>query len=65
MPTDYEVFVLARTREEHDKTHSIEHAVVTALARTGRLVTITAPILCMSFASITLTRDGDIKVLCA
>jgi putative drug exporter of the RND superfamily len=60
---DYEVFVLARLREEYDKTGSTEQAVVNALARTGRLVTSAAVILCISFASITLTSNVDIKVL--
>lgn len=60
---DYEVFVLARMREEYDNTGSTEQAVVNALARTGRLVTSAAVILCISFASITLTPDVDIKVL--
>jgi MMPL family len=44
MPTDYEVFVLSRMREEHDESHSTEQAVVNALARTGRLVMSAAPI---------------------
>src|SRR6478752_10592773 len=60
---DYEVFVLSRMREEYDKTHSTNQAVVNALSRTGRLVTSAAIILCISFASITLTPDVDIRVL--
>ena len=36
---DYEVFILARMREEYDRTGSTEQAVVTGLGRTGRLVT--------------------------
>ena len=60
---DYEVFVLSRMREEYDKTHSTEQAVINALSRTGRLVTSAAIILCISFASITLTPNVDIKVL--
>jgi putative drug exporter of the RND superfamily len=60
---DYEVFVLARMREEYDATRSTNQAVVNALARTGRLVTSAAVILCISFASITLTPNVDIKVL--
>jgi hypothetical protein len=60
---DYEVFVLSRIREEYDNTHSTNQAVVNALARTGRLVTSAAVILCISFASITLTPNVDIKVL--
>ena len=60
---DYEVFVLARMREEYDMTRSTESAIVNALSRTGRLVTSAAIILCISFASITLTPSVDIKVL--
>jgi RND superfamily putative drug exporter len=60
---DYEVFVLARMREEYDKAQSTEHAIVDALSRTGRLVTSAAIILCISFASITLTPSVDIRVL--
>src|SRR5437868_14336704 len=60
---DYEVFVLSRMREEYDETGSTNQAVVNALSRTGRLVTSAAIILCISFASITLTPDVDIRVL--
>jgi RND superfamily putative drug exporter len=60
---DYEVFVLSRMREEYDSTRSTEQAVVNALSRTGRLVTSAAIILCISFASITLTPNIDIRVL--
>ena len=53
----------------HDDRRAVEPrddpgvAVVNALARTGRLVTSAAVILCISFASITLTPNVDIKVL--
>jgi RND superfamily putative drug exporter len=60
---DYEVFVLSRMREEYDDTGSTNQAVVNALSRTGRLVTSAAIILCISFASITLTPNVDIRVL--
>jgi RND superfamily putative drug exporter len=50
-------------REEYDNTKSTEQAVVNALSRTGRLVTSAAIILCISFASITLTPNVDIRVL--
>jgi RND superfamily putative drug exporter len=60
---DYEVFVLSRMREEYDETRSTNEAVVNALSRTGRLVTSAAIILCISFASITLTPNVDIRVL--
>jgi RND superfamily putative drug exporter len=36
---DYEVFILARMREEYDATGSTDEAVVRGFARTGRLVT--------------------------
>ncbi|HEY0344378.1 MAG TPA: MMPL family transporter, partial [Solirubrobacteraceae bacterium] len=46
---DYEVFLLARMREEYDRTGSTREAVVGALGRTGRLVTSAALILGVSF----------------
>jgi RND superfamily putative drug exporter len=57
---DYEVFILTRMREEYDRTHSTNDAIVQALARTGRLVTCAALILAISFAS--LSTDSDIVV---
>jgi RND superfamily putative drug exporter len=57
---DYEVFILARMREEYDRTGSTGQAVVGSLAHTGRLVTCAALILAISFAS--LTTDPDIVV---
>jgi putative drug exporter of the RND superfamily len=57
---DYEVFILARIREEHDRGRSTNDAVIQALARTGRLVTCAALILAISFAS--LSTDPDIVV---
>lgn len=57
---DYEVFILARIREEHDRGRSTNDAVIQALARTGRLVTCAALILAISFAS--LSADPDIVV---
>jgi RND superfamily putative drug exporter len=60
---DYEVFILARMREEYDRTGSTAHAVVTGLGRTGRLVTSAALILFFSFAALTSSPGTDIKVL--
>jgi RND superfamily putative drug exporter len=57
---DYEVFILARIREEHDRTGSTNDAVIHGLARTGRLVTCAALVLAISFAS--LSTDPDIVV---
>jgi putative drug exporter of the RND superfamily len=42
---DYEVFILARMREEYDRTGSTDAAVIRGIGRTGRLVTSAALIL--------------------
>jgi len=60
---DYEVFILARMREEYDTTGSTAQAVVTGLGRTGRLVTSAALILFFSFAALASSPGTDIKVL--
>jgi putative drug exporter of the RND superfamily len=60
---DYEVFILARMREEYDRTHSTNEAVTTALARTGRLVTCGALILAISFASLTTNPDIVVEMI--
>jgi putative drug exporter of the RND superfamily len=49
---DYEVFILARMREEYDRTGSTDTAVVTGMGRTGRLVTSAALILFFSFVAM-------------
>jgi RND superfamily putative drug exporter len=60
---DYEVFILTRVREEYDRTGSTTSAVVSGLARTGRLVTSAALILFLAFASLASAPNTDIKVL--
>jgi RND superfamily putative drug exporter len=60
---DYEVFILARMREEYDRTHSTRDAVVGALARTGRLVTCAALILAISFASLSSAPDIVVETI--
>jgi putative drug exporter of the RND superfamily len=60
---DYEVFILARMREEYDATGSTPKAVVTGLGRTGRLVTSAALILFFAFAALASAPGTDIKVL--
>jgi RND superfamily putative drug exporter len=59
---DYEVFILARMREEYDKTGDTNTAVVAGLARTGRLVTGAALILFMAFLALSSSPGTDIKV---
>jgi RND superfamily putative drug exporter len=60
---DYEVFILARMREEYDRTGSTREAVVGALARTGRLVTCAAVILAISFASLSSAPDVVVEMI--
>ena len=60
---DYEVFILARVREEYDKTGDTNEAVVFGLARTGRLVTSAALILFLAFAALASGPETDVKVL--
>jgi RND superfamily putative drug exporter len=59
---DYEVFILARMREEYDRTGDTDEAVVVGLARTGRLVTGAALILFLAFVALTSSPGTDIKV---
>jgi putative drug exporter of the RND superfamily len=60
---DYEVFILARVREEYDHSGSTNQAVITGLGRTGRLVTSAALILFLAFSSLASAPNTDIKVL--
>ncbi len=60
---DYEVFILARMREEYDKDGSTSAAVVTGIGRTGRLVTSAALILFFAFGALASAPGTDIKVL--
>ena len=60
---DYEVFILARMREEYDRTGDTDTAVIEGLARTGRLVTGAALILFLAFIALASSPGTDIKVL--
>jgi putative drug exporter of the RND superfamily len=60
---DYEVFILARVREEYDITHDTNEAVIFGLGRTGRLVTSAALILFLAFAALASGPETDVKVL--
>jgi putative drug exporter of the RND superfamily len=60
---DYEVFILARVREEYDQTHDTNEAVTFGLARTGRLVTSAALILFLAFAALASGPETDVKIL--
>jgi RND superfamily putative drug exporter len=60
---DYEVFILARIREEYDATGSTERAVIAGMARTGRLVTCAGLILFLAFAALASGPSTDLKVM--
>ncbi|MFI6325351.1 MMPL family transporter [Nonomuraea sp. NPDC050556] len=59
---DYEVFILARMREEYDRSGSTTVAVVEGLGRTGRLVTSAALVLFLAFASLAAAPILQIKL---
>ncbi|WP_199751921.1 MMPL family transporter [Actinoplanes sp. ATCC 53533] len=59
---DYEVFILARVREEYDATASTPLAAALGVARTGRLVTSGALILFLAFASLAATPGTEVKI---
>ena len=60
---DYEVFILARMREEYDRTGSTETAVIQGIGRTGRLVTSAALILFLSFTAMASGPETDVKMM--
>jgi RND superfamily putative drug exporter len=60
---DYEVFILARVREEYDEGYSTNEAVVEGIGRTGRLVTSAALILFLAFAALATGPGTDLKVM--
>jgi RND superfamily putative drug exporter len=60
---DYEVFILARMREEFDRTGSTRTAVVQGIGRTGRLVTSAALILFLAFTSMASGPETDVKMM--
>jgi len=60
---DYEVFILARMREEYDRTGNTNEAVIFGLGRTGRLVTSAALILFLAFVAMASGPQTDVKIL--
>jgi RND superfamily putative drug exporter len=60
---DYEVFILARIREEYDDGLSTDEAVIAGIGRTGRLVTSAALILFLAFAALASGPGTDLKVM--
>ena len=72
---DYEVFLLSRMREEHDRLvapgsgeglderTATDRAVVEGIANTGRLVTSAALILFLAFVALSTVPAVEVKVL--
>ena len=56
------MFILAGMREEYDRTGSTSQPAVRRIASTGRLVTIAALILFLSFVAIATGPETDIKI---
>jgi RND superfamily putative drug exporter len=59
---DYEVFLLSRIKEEHDRTGDNVHSVATGLEKTGRLVTAAAVLLSVTFLAFGTSGVTFIKV---
>ncbi|HVE91906.1 MAG TPA: MMPL family transporter [Actinomycetota bacterium] len=59
---DYEVFLLSRIKEEHDRTHDNQLAVAVGLERTGRLVTAAAALIAVVFLATATSKVSFIKL---
>ena len=59
---DYEVFLLSRIKEEHDRSGDNEAAVALGLERTGRIVTAAALLLAVTFLSFATSGITFIKL---
>ena len=62
---DYEVFILARIREGHDRTGSTRAGIVEGVSRTGRLVTSAALILFFALAALSTANDITVRQIAA
>jgi putative drug exporter of the RND superfamily len=60
---DYEVFLLSRIKEEHDRTGDNTGAVAAGLAKTGRLITAAALVLAISFAAFGTSGMSFMKLM--
>ena len=60
---DYELFMLARIKEEHDVGLSTTDAVAVGLQRTGRIITAAALLIAIVFASFLTSSATNIKQL--
>jgi RND superfamily putative drug exporter len=59
---DYEVFLLSRIKEEHDRTGDNVSSVAIGLERTGRIVTAAAVLMALAFFAMATSRVSFIKL---
>src|SRR6266545_3672653 len=59
---DYEVFMLSRIKEEHDRTGDTVAAVAVGLERTGRIVTTAAALLAIVFIAFATSRVSFLQL---
>ena len=59
---DYEVFLLSRIKEEHDRTGDNTRAVAVGLERSGRIVTAAAGVLAVTFLAVGTSGVTFIKM---
>jgi RND superfamily putative drug exporter len=59
---DYEVFLLSRIKEEHDRTGDNQRSVAVGLERTGRIVTAAAVLMAVIFLAFATGRVSFIKM---
>jgi RND superfamily putative drug exporter len=60
---DYEVFILARMREEYEKTGDTNAAVIRGMGHTGRLVTTAAVILGLAFVALGAVPQTTLRIM--
>ncbi|HXY91820.1 MAG TPA: MMPL family transporter [Acidimicrobiia bacterium] len=59
---DYEVFLLSRIKEEHDRTHDNRTSVAVGLERTGRIVTAAAVLISVVFIAFATSGVAFMKL---
>ena len=60
---DYEVFLLSRIKEEHDRTGDTTAAVAIGLQKTGRIMTAAAGVLAVTFIAFATSQVTFIKLM--
>jgi RND superfamily putative drug exporter len=60
---DYELFLLSRIKEQHDKGLGTTESVAIGLQRSGRIITAAALVLAFSFAAFVLSGVTIMKML--